>query len=277
MNTGGRPSASSGDDELLFRLYQQITQHQAAQFVRRYDIAAGLGRYQVWLHEHSAEDQASREATEASPVMALPMGSAEIGAVNAGPGPGVALTADPATREHAGTRGQIPAVAAGWDAERAVTMLYGTHYRTLVRLAAMLVGDIHTAEEVVQDSFIALHSAWRRLADSDRALAYLRRSVVNRCRSVLRHRVVVDKLTPKATLDIPGLDQEQMTLLERSALTSALRALPPRQREALVLRYYADLSETQIAAAMGISKGAVKSHTARAISSLRRALRAVNE
>jgi RNA polymerase sigma-70 factor (sigma-E family) len=276
MTTSGRWSASSGEDELLSRLYQQITGQQAAQFARGYDFAAGLGRYQGWLREHTAEDQARREAFEASQVVALHPRSAGIGAVTAGPGPGAALT-NPATREPAGTRSVTSADTPGWDADRAVTALYGTHYRPLVRLAAMLVGDVRTAEEVVQDSFVALHSAWRRLADSDRALAYLCRSVLNRSRSVPRHRVVTDNLAPKTTLDIPGIDQDQMTLLERSALTSALRALPPRQREALVLRYYADLSETQIAAAMGISKGAVKSHTARAVSSVQRALRTVNE
>jgi RNA polymerase sigma-70 factor (sigma-E family) len=149
-------------------------------------------------------------------------------------------------------------------------------HRSLVRLAAVLVPDVTTAEEIVQDSFVALHAAWRRLADSDRALSYLRQSVVNRCRSVLRNRVVADKLAPRITPGIPGAAQEEITLLERSALVSALRTLPPRQREVLVLRYYADLSEAQIASTMGISRGAVKSHTARAMSALLTELRRTN-
>jgi RNA polymerase sigma-70 factor (sigma-E family) len=163
-------------------------------------------------------------------------------------------------------------VATEWDATQAVTAIYSTHYRSLVRLAVLLVRDVATAEEVVQDSFIAMHSAWRRLRDSDKALSYLRQSVVNRSRSVLRHRVVVDRNAPKPAPDMPSAEQGALSLLERSAVIAALRKLPPRQREALVLKYYADLSEAQIATTMGISQGAVKSHTARGMASLRTVL-----
>lgn len=166
----------------------------------------------------------------------------------------------------------LDSVAAEWDADRAVTLIYSEQYRSLVRLAALLLRDVATAEEVVQDSFVAMHGAWRRLRDSDKALSYLRQSVVNRSRSVLRHRVVVDRNAPKPAPDMPSAEQGAISLLERSAVISALRTLPPRQREALVLKYYADLSEAQIATAMGISRGAVKSHTARAMTSLRAVL-----
>jgi RNA polymerase sigma-70 factor (sigma-E family) len=163
----------------------------------------------------------------------------------------------------------LGSVPADWDADRAVTALYSAHYRSLVRLAALLVRDVATAEEVVQDSFVAMHDGWRRLRDSDKALSYLRQSVVNRSRSVLRHRVVVDRNAPKPSPDMPSAEHGAIVLLERSAVVSALRTLPPRQREALVLRYYGDMSEAQIASIMGISRGAVKSHTARAMSALR--------
>jgi RNA polymerase sigma-70 factor (sigma-E family) len=156
-----------------------------------------------------------------------------------------------------------------WDADRAVTAIYSEHYRSLVRLAAFLVRDNATAEEVVQDSFVAMHGAWRRLRDTDKALSYLRQSVVNRSRSVLRHRMVVDKNTPKPPPDMPSAEHGAIIQLERSAVVAALRGLPERQREALVLRYYGDLSEAQIASVMGISRGAVKSHTARAMAALR--------
>ncbi len=156
-----------------------------------------------------------------------------------------------------------------WDAARAVTEIYTTHYRSLVRLAVLLVRDVATAEEVVQDSFIAMHGAWRRLRDTEKALSYLRQSVVNRSRSVLRHRMVVDKNAPKPAPDMPSAEQGALSLLERSAVIAALRTLPPRQREALVLKFYADLSEAQIATTMGISRGAVKSHTARGVAALR--------
>ena len=163
----------------------------------------------------------------------------------------------------------LGSVPADWDADRAVTALYTAHYRSLVRLAALLVRDVATAEEVVQDSFVAMHGGWRRLRDSEKALSYLRQSVVNRSRSVLRHRVVVDRNAPKPPPDMPSAEHGAIALLERSAVVAALRTLPPRQREALVLRYYGDLSEAQIASVMGISRGAVKSHTARAMAALR--------
>jgi RNA polymerase sigma-70 factor (sigma-E family) len=158
------------------------------------------------------------------------------------------------------------------DADRAVTELYTLHYRSLVRLAALLVRDMGTAEEVVQDSFVAMHGGFGRLRDSEKALSYLRQSVVNRSRSVLRHRVVVDRNAPKPPPDMPSAEHGAIALLERSAVIAALRTLPARQREALVLRFYGDLSEAQIAAAMQISKGAVKSHTARAMATLRTVL-----
>jgi len=167
----------------------------------------------------------------------------------------------------------LGSVPAQWDAERAVTTLYGEHYGTLVRLAALLVRDVATAEEVVQEAFVAMHTSWRKLRDTEKALSYLRQSVVNRSRSVLRHRMVMDRNAPMPPPLAPSAEQGAITELERSAVVSALRRLPPRQREALVLRYYGDLSEAQIACAMGISRGAVKSHTARGMSSLRTVLR----
>jgi RNA polymerase sigma-70 factor (sigma-E family) len=171
--------------------------------------------------------------------------------------------------------GRVPdSVPATCNADQAVTAIYSAHYRSLVRLAVLLVRDVATAEEVVQDSFVSMHNAWRRLRDSDKALSYLRQSVLNRSRSVLRHRMVVDRNAPKPAPDAPSAEQGAITLLERSAVVSALRVLPPRQREALVLKFYADLPEAQIAALMGISRGAVKSHLARAMMSLRSLLEA---
>jgi len=169
-------------------------------------------------------------------------------------------------------RAPVAAAPAVWDAERAVTELYGAHYRSLVRLAALLTRDPSIAEEVVQDAFVAMHTGWHRLRDYDKALSYLRQAVVNRCRSAIRHRVVVDRNAPKPAPDMPSAEHGAIMQLERSAVIAALRDLPERQREALVLRYYADLSEAEIAAAMRISRGAVKSHTARAIATLRSVL-----
>jgi len=157
----------------------------------------------------------------------------------------------------------------GRSADRAVTELYSLHYHSLVRLAALLVRDVPTAEDVVQDSFVAMHDGWQRLRDAESALAYLRQAVLNRSRSVLRHRAVAEKHPQKPSPDMPSAEHGALAQLERSAVIATLRKLPGRQREAIVLRYYADLSEAEIAAAMGISCGAVKSHTARAIAALR--------
>ena len=156
--------------------------------------------------------------------------------------------------------------SSSWDI---VTEIYDGEYKSLVRLAVLLVHDVPTAEEVVQDAFEAMHTALRRLRDSEKALSYLRQAVVNKSRSVLRHRTVVDKNAPKPAPDEPSAEHAAMALIERTAVVAALRALPERQREAIVLRYYADFSEADIAAAMGISRGAVKSHTARGMTALR--------
>lgn len=155
------------------------------------------------------------------------------------------------------------------DADAMVAELYGAHYGSLVRLAAILVHDVQTAEEVVQDSFVAMHAGFGRLRDGEKALSYLRASVVNRSRSVLRHRTVVDRNAPSPAPDVPSAEHSALALLERSSVITALRTLPPRQREVVVLRFYADLTEAQIASAMGITKGAVKSHTSRAMAALR--------
>jgi RNA polymerase sigma-70 factor (sigma-E family) len=151
--------------------------------------------------------------------------------------------------------------------------MYRAHYTALVRLAAVLVGDVATAEDVVQDSFIAMHRTWWRLRDTAKALPYLRRAVINRSRSVLRHRVVADRKFPMLAPELPSAEDSALAVVQRSSVLAALSTLPFRQREVMVLRYYADLSEAQIAAALGISKGAVKSHIARAKESLRAMLR----
>jgi len=162
-----------------------------------------------------------------------------------------------------------PADSTTWDADTAVEELYATHYRRLVRLSVLLVRDVETAEEVVQDSFVAMHGRWRRLRQPDQALAYLRQTVVNRSRSVLRHRGVQAAYSPPVAADRPGTDEDALAAERRTHVLDALRELPERQREVLALRYYLDLSEAEIAEALGISRGAVKSHASRGVSALR--------
>ena len=177
----------------------------------------------------------------------------------AGPGTGSAgLGSAPAEPAHGMT-----------EADLAIAALYDTEYRSLVRMSAVLLGDVASAEEIVQDSFIAVHAAWRGLREIDKGVHYLRRTVMNRSRSLLRHRAVVEKHMPASEPDMPSAEHAAIARLQRTAVIAALRTLPTRQREALVLKYYLDLSEEQVAAAMQISQGAVKSHTARGKAALR--------
>jgi RNA polymerase sigma factor (sigma-70 family) len=154
------------------------------------------------------------------------------------------------------------------DADRTLTAHYLTHYRPLVRVAALLVQDLSAAEEIVQDAFVAAHAAWRRRTDADYALTCLHRYVVDRSRVVLRDRMGAGP--PPA--DRAAALREASGGLGSSAFIWALWALPTRQREVVVLRYFADLPDAQIASATGISPGAVKAETARAMSSLQAGL-----
>jgi DNA-directed RNA polymerase specialized sigma24 family protein len=142
----------------------------------------------------------------------------------------------------------------GQDAGHAVAALYQLHYPALVRLAALLVPDLATAEDIVQDAFAAVHGRWHVLPDADAALAYLRWSVVHQSRSV------------------PLPESAEGTGEQGSAVVSALRALSAGQREVVVLRYFADLPDTEIASATGLSVAAVRDHAAQAMSSLQAGL-----
>ena len=165
----------------------------------------------------------------------------------------------------------IEGVSIDTDADVALERLYDAHYVRLVRLAVLLLGDAGRAEEVVQDSFVAIYRDWDRLS-IDNAPAYLRTTVVNRSRSALRHLAVVAKHPPHRPVDEPGADHDALRGAQRRAVIDAMARLPRRQREVLALRYYLDLSEREIAETLGISPGAVKSHASRGADALRRSL-----
>ena len=157
------------------------------------------------------------------------------------------------------------------DADTALAELYTGHYARLVRLAVLLLRDQGLAEDVVQDSFVAIHQKWRRI-DQGSAPAYLTRTVVNRSRSALRHRSVVARHRPDPLPDVAGADVPVLASERRTVVVVGLAVLPARQREGLVLRYYLDYSERDIANALGISQGAVKSHASRGAAALRTTL-----
>jgi len=137
--------------------------------------------------------------------------------------------------------------------------LYGQHYAKVVRAAVLLVRDLPTAEDVVQEAFADMMTREPR----DPA-AYLRRSVVNECASVLRRRGAAERVV---LVDVPW-GMEHQVLLDGNAVIAALDALPPRRREAVVLRYYLGLSEKEAASAMGCAPGSVRSHAARGLAAL---------
>ncbi len=163
-----------------------------------------------------------------------------------------------------------PAARAGKDApDQLLTQLYTAHYRGLVRLAAFLTGDRDSAEELVQDAYVKVHGRWLGIREPERAEAYLRRTVVNLARSHIRHRRVVEREPAPLPRAADSAETGALSRLQADSLMAALGRLAPRQREALILRYYTDLSEAQTAHAMDISTGAVKSHTSRGLAALR--------
>ncbi len=150
--------------------------------------------------------------------------------------------------------------------------LYREHYRPLVRVAALLLDNTASAEEVVQDAFVQLHQKWERVVEPDKRVAYLRSVVMNGARSRLRRRQVRRRLDVAQNTTGESAEAGALRSEGRREVLDALRDLPDRQRECLVLRYYAELSEAEIAAALGISAGSVKTHTHRGIAALERAL-----
>jgi RNA polymerase sigma-70 factor (sigma-E family) len=163
------------------------------------------------------------------------------------------------------------------SADEAITELYAAHWTGLVRLAWLLLRDDLAAEEVVQDAFIAVHRRWDTLRDHQAAAAYLRRAVVNGARSGLRHRGVEERYVAREQGEPTAYTRHTEASAEDRALQSettttmigALGRLPQRQREVLTMRYYLDLSEAEIADALGISPGSVKAHAHRGLATLR--------
>ncbi|WP_223166660.1 SigE family RNA polymerase sigma factor [Nonomuraea sp. SYSU D8015] len=153
-----------------------------------------------------------------------------------------------------------------------VAAIFAEHHVGLVRLALIMVGDRATAEDVVQEAFARTHAGWGRLRDGDKALAYVRSAVLNGCRSVLRRRATVFRRAVPYEPPVWSAESAALVGEERREVLLALRRLPRRQREALILRYYLDLTDQEIADTMGIGAGTVRSTIARGLAALGRAL-----
>lgn len=149
-----------------------------------------------------------------------------------------------------------------------VADLFRRHHLELVRLALVMVGDLQTAEDVVQDCFERLYASWPRVREPERALAYARSAVLNGCRSVHRRSAVARRHAPRLAVRADAAAADTASVTDRLQLAAELRKLPRRQREVLVLRYYAGLSVTEIAATLGISAGNVRACLSRGLARL---------
>ncbi|MEU9301306.1 SigE family RNA polymerase sigma factor [Streptomyces sp. NPDC048269] len=167
----------------------------------------------------------------------------------------------------------VAEVVAGTTVDH-LTETYQAHYRSLLGLAALLLDDTASCEDVVQEAFIRVHSARNRVRDRDKTLAYLRQTVVNLSRSALRRRILGLKLLSKPMPDMASAEEGAYDQLERDDLIKAMRGLQRRQREVLVLRYFADMTEAQVAETLGVSLGSVKAYGSRGIAALRVAMEA---
>jgi RNA polymerase sigma-70 factor (sigma-E family) len=156
--------------------------------------------------------------------------------------------------------------------DAAIMQLFAEQYLPLLRLTSLLVDEPATAEDVVQESFVRLHRSWDGIRDLDAAPAWLRSTALNLARSGLRRRQVFGRLRVVPSDDAPSAESHAVLSEDRRAVVEALRALPRRQREVLVLRYYAECSEAEIADLLDIAPGSVKTHAHRGLETLRAAL-----
>jgi RNA polymerase sigma factor (sigma-70 family) len=176
--------------------------------------------------------------------------------------------------EEPGSEGEPSAPRSGTSRDALlISEIYREHGLDLVRVALLLVGDKATAEDVVQDAFIGLFRGLHRLADTDKALAYLRVSVINGCRSVYRKRRGVALTHAHQELIVWSAESAVMAREDGRLALQAVSRLPARAREVLALRYYLDMPDHEIAATLRVSRGTVSSTASRALASLAQVLR----
>ncbi len=157
----------------------------------------------------------------------------------------------------------------GGDAAADYRDLFFGHFAAMTRLATMLGAD--DPEDVAQEAFVRLHRRTRTLRDPHAAVGYLRTTVVNLTRSRLRHLAVVRRHTsrhPRVPDLVASAEHDAVTRESHHELVAAVQRLTPRHREALVLRYWLDLTEAEMAEVMGVSRGTVKSHVSRGLDAL---------
>jgi RNA polymerase sigma-70 factor (sigma-E family) len=154
--------------------------------------------------------------------------------------------------------------------DREVAALFDAHYTPMCRLAFVILGDSAAAEEIVMEALLKTFSGWSRIRNPERADAYLRRAVVNLCRSRIRRKAIEARMGLAGPPAVPDWDPD---VRERARVVwQAVRSLPARQRACVVLRYYEDLPESRIAEILDCSRGTVKSQLFKARLKLERML-----
>lgn len=154
-----------------------------------------------------------------------------------------------------------------------VEELYRRHWVGLVRLAVLMLDDIQSAEDVVQEAYTELYRKWDRLRDTENALGYLRTAVLNRSRSVLRRRRIARRYIPPSEPPDGSPEQAAVVHEDRQEVGRALLELPIRMREVLVLRFYLDLPFAEIARTLGIGESSARGYASRGIAALSQKLR----
>lgn len=149
-----------------------------------------------------------------------------------------------------------------------------SHWVSMVKMAVLMVDDRQTAEDAVQDAFEAVYKKTDLPSDYDAAIAYLRGIVINKCRMVIRRRIMARRKQSQVTTHDSVDTGRIAACTENMRLVAALQSLPRRMREVVVLRYYVDLTEAQTAKQLGISVGTVKSTSSKAFAKIRRTLSA---
>lgn len=181
-----------------------------------------------------------------------------------------ALSEPPGGRTNAAALRVLPSVPS--DRETAVRALYENRHAELVRFATFIMGDVHAAEDAAQEAFAHVYDAWDRLEDPDRAVAYLRATIVNLSRGRHRRRLVAERKQPPRPVAVPSAEDDAMGRVGHSAVVKAVSALPSRQRACVVMRHWLRMTEGEIAATLDVSIGSVRTHNKRGIEALQRTL-----
>lgn len=162
--------------------------------------------------------------------------------------------------------------AAADERVQQVSALFDAEWWAMVRLAVLMVGDQPSAEDVAAEAFTEVFRRWDKIRDPVRAIHYLRSTVLNRSRSMLRRRLVARRHVPHHVPPVWSAESEAVLSEQRRDVLRALLTLPSRRREVLILRFYLELSDAEIAETLGVSAGTVRSQASRGLAALGRIL-----